>query len=105
MCGPRAEGSRRAKVTRPHRRGSIPSTDTRASGTREDWMERGPCSENETSWGDDLDLFWRRHCHMELRAGNAFNEGMSRPGTLLELQLTPFDFEVVPAGVQSLELD
>src|SRR2546426_1166275 len=42
---------------------------------------------------------------MELRARDAFNEGVSGPGALLELQLAPLDFQVVPAGIQPLELD
>jgi hypothetical protein len=42
---------------------------------------------------------------MEFSAGDALDEGMGGPGALLELQLTPLDFQVVPACIQLLELD
>ena len=41
---------------------------------------------------------------MQLRARDALDEGMGGPGALLELQLTPLDFQVVPAPIQGLEL-
>src|SRR5262249_14673903 len=107
MCDPRAAGSRRAKATRQHHTRAIPSTDTRASGRRSAWSWCAPCriSEHETSWGDDLDLFGRRHCHVELCVRHAFDECVRGPGALLQLQLAPLDLEVVTARVQPFELD
>src|SRR5882762_9099718 len=72
-----------------------------ASGTRRA-LRRVRCA---PSWDDDLDLLRGRHRHVELGARDALDEGMGGPGTLLELQLAPFDFQVVAARVQSLELD
>jgi hypothetical protein len=53
----------------------------------------------------DLDGLRRRRRHAQLGARDALDEGMRRPGTLLELQLPPLDVEVVAAGVQALKLD
>src|SRR5262249_47180029 len=43
--------------------------------------------------------------HVQLGAGDALDEGVRRPGTLLELQLPPFDLERVAPIVEPLELD
>ena len=43
--------------------------------------------------------------HMQLRARDALDEGVGRPGALLELQLSPLDLQVVAARVERLELD
>ena len=57
------------------------------------------------SWRDDLDFFGGRHRHVKLRGGDTLDKRLRGPGALLELQLTPLDFEVVPAGIQLLELN
>ncbi len=57
------------------------------------------------SWRDDLDFFGGRHRHVKLRGGDTLDKRLRGPGALLELQLTPLDFEVIPAGIQSLELN
>ena len=57
------------------------------------------------SWRHDHDVFGRGHAHVELFAGDALDERMGGPGTLLELQLAPLNVEVVALGAQLLELD
>src|SRR5688572_10191748 len=52
-----------------------------------------------------LDVLRRRHGHLEPGAGDILDEGMCGPGTLLELQLAPLDFQVVAFHVEPLQLD
>src|SRR5579862_9319308 len=59
----------------------------------------------DSSWGDDLDFLRRRHLHVELGGGDTLDKRLRGPGALLELQLAPLDFQVIPASVQLLELD
>ena len=42
---------------------------------------------------------------MELGTRDAFNERVRRPRTLLELELSPLDFEIVATSAQPLELN
>ena len=83
-----------------------PVDECEGAGSQQAEQQRAPASGTSPvrprvhcglSWAHDLDLLRRRQRHVQLRARDPLNEGMGGPGALFQLQLTPFDFQVVPA--------